>query len=114
MQTKPANSPELPAFIARFFTCQTTEPQAVAHCFSEDAVVLDEGHEHRGRRAIAAWNAAAVEKYSFTMLPLVAESEGGQTMVRAKVTGKFPGSPIELRLCFTLGGELISRLEIAP
>lgn len=34
--------------------------------------------------------------------------------MRAKVTGNFPGSPIELRLHFTLGGALIDRLEIAP
>jgi len=114
MQTNQTSSLELPAPIASYFANETSDSQAVARCFTKDAVVADERHEHRGHAAIAAWNAGATAKYSFTTEPLAAETDGARTTVRAKVTGKFAGSPIELRFHFTLDGHLIARLEIAP
>ncbi|MBX3234277.1 MAG: nuclear transport factor 2 family protein [Labilithrix sp.] len=101
--------------IASYFAHEATDPQAVARCFTEDAVVVDERQEHRGRAAIAAWNAAAVAKFGITTQVLAIEDEdGAHTTVRAKVSGTFPGSPIELLFRFTLQGALIARLEIAP
>jgi hypothetical protein len=41
----------------------------------------------------------------------VTETAGG-TIVTCKVSGTFPGSPVELRYAFTLDGEKIARLEI--
>lgn len=114
MQTNSTNAFELPAPIASYFANETTDPQAVARCFAEDALVVDERHEHRGRAAIAAWNADARAKFSFTTDLLAAETDGTRATVRAKVTGNFPGSPIELRFRFTLAGDLIARLEITP
>ncbi|WP_426754746.1 nuclear transport factor 2 family protein [Myxococcus sp. Y35] len=114
MQTTPNLSPRLPAPVAGYFAHETTSPAAVARCFTEDALVVDERHEHRGRAAIEAWNAAANGKYKLTTELLAAESDGPRATVRAKVAGNFPGSPIELRFRFTLAGGLISRLEIAP
>ncbi|ADO70187.1 nuclear transport factor 2 family protein [Stigmatella aurantiaca] len=114
MQTNPSTSLKLLAPIASFFAHETTDPQAVARCFSEGAVVLDEGHEHQGRAAIAAWNAAVVAKYKFTTEPLTAETIGDRTTVTARVAGSFPSSPAQLRLQFTVTGDLITRLEIAP
>jgi ketosteroid isomerase-like protein len=114
MQPKAAPSFKLPASIATFFAHETTDPQAVARCFSEDAVVVDEGHEHHGRADIATWNAQAVAKYQFATEPLMAQTVGAKTTVTARVTGSFPGSPIQLRFRFTVAGDLISRLEITP
>jgi hypothetical protein len=114
--TMPMNlvSPEMPAPIASYFAHETTDPEAVARCFTEDALVVDERHEHRGRAAIAAWNAAANAKYRFATDVLTKEVDGDRVTVRAKVTGNFPGSPIELRFRFTLAGGLIARLEVTP
>ena len=114
MQTNPTNALELPAPIARYFLHETTDPQAVARCFAEDGVVADEAREHHGHAAIAAWNAAAVAKYRMTTEALEATTDGEHTTVRAKVTGSFPGSPIGFGLRFTLDGDRIARLEIAP
>jgi hypothetical protein len=114
MQTKPAAPLKLPAPIARFFAHETADPHAVARCFSDGAVVRDEGHEHHGRAAISEWDADAVSKYEFSAEPLTAETVGVETTVTAHVTGSFPGSPVRLRFRFTVIGELISRLEIAP
>ena len=114
MQTTPKQPPGLPAPIAEYFTHETTSPAAVARCFTDDALVVDERQEHRGRAAIEAWNAAAHGRYKLTTELLAAEFDGPRTTVRANVTGNFPGSPIQLRFRFTLEGGLITRLEIAP
>lgn len=113
MQTTPT-TPTLPPPIARFFAHESVDPQAVARCFADDAVVRDEAREHHGRAAIAAWNADAVAKYGITTEPLGAETTGPRTAVTARVSGTFPGSPIQLRFVFTLAGDSIARLEIAP
>ncbi|WP_233613954.1 MULTISPECIES: nuclear transport factor 2 family protein [Corallococcus] len=113
MTTNRAASLKLPTPIASYFASETTDPQAVARCFADDAVVLDERHEHRGRAAIAAWNRAGVAKYAFSTEPLSADTAGARTTVTAKVSGNFPGSPARLRFAFTVAGHLITRLEIA-
>lgn len=76
--------------------------------------MLDEGHEHYGRAAIAAWNADVVARYKLTTEPIAADTVGARTTVTARIAGDFPGSPIQLRLRFTVSDDLISRLEIAP
>lgn len=114
MQTTPKPFPGLPAPVAGYFEHQTTRPAAVAQSFADDALVVDERQEHRGRAAIEAWTAAANSQYKPTTELLAAEFDGPLTTVRAKVTGSFPGSPIELRFHFTLADGLITRLEIAP
>jgi hypothetical protein len=39
---------------------------------------------------------------------------GPDAVVTARVTGDFPGSPVELRYGFALEGNRITRLEITP
>ncbi|MCW5790448.1 MAG: nuclear transport factor 2 family protein [Polyangiaceae bacterium] len=104
----------LPTPIAGYFTHEASDPRALAQCFTEDALVIDEREERRGRGAIEAWNRAVTAKIAFTTQVLTVETEGDDTLVRATVSGSFPGSPVELRFRFTLEGDLISRLEIAP
>lgn len=114
MPTTPTTSRALPAPIARYFAHEATDAEALARCFTEDGVVADEHREHRGRAAIAAWNAAAVATYQMASEVVAVAAEPGGTVVRARVRGAFPGSPLELRFRFTLAGDLIRRLEIAP
>ncbi len=104
----------LPAPLARYFAAQAERDiDALAACFSAEARVRDEGHEHVGRAAIRAWMEAARAKYSFTAEPLSTREEGGRRLVVARVSGNFPGSPVELTYRFSLSvdGE-ISALEI--
>lgn len=114
MSTKPASPIDLPAPIASYFARETTDPQAIARCFSEDAMVHDEGHRHQGRAAIAAWHAEAVRKYQSESEPLVSRTVGAETTVTARVTGTFPGSPVNLRFRFTVEGDHITQLKIVP
>ncbi len=106
---------ELPAVIARYFAADATEdPEHVAKCFTDTAVVTDEGRSHEGRGAIATWKAAASTQYSYTVEPLVIVANGDSLVVTAHLEGSFPGSPVDLRYIFKLDGEQIAALEIIP
>ena len=100
---------DLPAPIAAYFAA---DGGGVASCFIEDAVVVDERREHRGRQAIGHWKTEATARYHYTSEPLAVDFSGADVTVSARVTGEFPGSPIELRYRFTLDGDKIARLEI--
>ena len=114
-QAKPATrSLSLPKPIATYFTADRGDGEAVSQCFTEDAVVKDEGHTHRGRAAIKAWKTDASAKYLYTCEPLACEERDGKTVVTSHLVGNFPGSPIDLRFFFQLEGEKISSLEIIP
>ena len=112
--TKTAEPPDLPAPVAAYFAADTTGAEAVAQCFTDGAVVIDERQEYRGRAAIARWKAEASAKFRYAVYRLGAHVSGNQTTVTGRVTGDFPGSPVELQYHFTLEGDKIARLEIAP
>ena len=108
-----ANAPiRLPPPIAAYFVADASDPSSVARCFSENAVVIDERREHRGKPAIARWRAEALAKYHYTSEPLAVDVAGPDVTVTARVTGDFPGSPVNLQYRFTLEGASIARLEI--
>lgn len=46
---------DLPQPVADYFAADTRDGEAVSLCFTEDAVVKDEGHTYRGRSAIKQW-----------------------------------------------------------
>lgn len=105
---------DLPAPIAAYFAADKEAADTVAKCFTEAAVVKDEGHAHTGRAAITAWKAAASAKYTYTSEPVAIERKDGKTVVTSHVVGDFPGSPVDLRYVFILTGDRIAALEIAP
>jgi len=114
MTTKTAEPIDLPAPVAAYFAADTTGAEAVARCFTDGAVVIDERQEYRGRAAIARWKAEASAKFRYTVAPLGAHVSGDQITVTGRVTGDFPGSPVDLQYRFTLEGDKIARLEIGP
>jgi hypothetical protein len=110
---KTAQPLNLPPTVAAYFSADTTDAEAVAQCFTDAAVVIDEGHQHQGRAAIARWKAEASAKYHYTSKPLAVQISGDEITVTGRVTGDFPGSPIDLQYRFRLEGDRIARLEIA-
>ena len=72
----------------------------------------DDGHTYTGVEEIGAFMAAASAKYNATSVPFALERMDGFHVVRAKVTGDFPGSPIDLSYRFRLERGLIASLEI--
>ncbi|MES2069429.1 MAG: nuclear transport factor 2 family protein [Pseudomonadota bacterium] len=104
----------LPEPIATYFDADTRDGEGVARCFAHEAVVIDEGQTHSGREAIKAWKAAASAKYSYSSEPFALEQEDGRYIVTSRLTGNFPGSPVDLRYAFRLEGGKIASLEIMP
>jgi SnoaL-like domain len=104
----------LPQPVAAYFAADRRDAEAVAGCFTETAVVKDEGHTYRGRAAIKEWKADASAKYQYTSELLDCQRTGGAIVVTSRLTGTFPGSPVTLRFFFGLKGDQIGSLEISP
>lgn len=102
---------ELPKPIADYFTADRSDAEDVSRCFTEDAVVKDEGQTYEGRAEIARWKAEASAKYEYTSTPFAIEEVGGKLVVSCHLVGNFPGSPIDLRYSFQLRGGKIALLE---
>jgi hypothetical protein len=106
---------DVPSPVATYLAAEKAkDTETLGHCFREDAVVRDEGREHRGVAAIKAWHREANAKFRYVVEPLGASVGGPAVVVRARVTGDFPGSPVEMRFSFTVSGDRIVSLEVAP
>ena len=95
-----------------FAAANTNDPDRVAACFAEGAVVHDEGRDIHGRNAIRAWAKETRRKYRFHAEILNAEEAADRTVVTAHLTGDFPGNPVDLHYRFKLAGAEIIALEI--
>lgn len=104
----------LPEPIEAYFEADGRGGQAVAHCFTNGGTVIDEGKTHKGLAAIEAWKAAASAQYSYVAEPFALEKKDRKYIVTSRVTGDFPGSPVDLRYAFTLERGKIASLEITP
>src|SRR6202162_3901382 len=103
---------DLPKPIAAYFTADKGDSEALARCFTEDAIVKDEGHTYNGLDAIKKWKAEG--KYTSTSEAFASEQKDGKTIITSRLTGNFPGSPVDLRFFFELEGDKIAALEIIP
>jgi len=102
----------LPEPIAAYFAAEHN-PEALARCFTAQAVMRDDGHTYTGVNAITAFMAEASARFSATSVPFSVELDDGVQLVRAKVSGNFPASPIVLTYRFRLERGLIASLEIS-
>jgi hypothetical protein len=82
--------------------------EAMSECFAADATVRDEGRTYKGLAAIKEWKAETKRKYKHTVAPL--EITG--TVLKARLSGSFPGSPVTLEFRFMLEAGKIISLEI--
>ena len=105
---------ELTGPVAAYFAADTEGGEAVARCFTEAAVVKDEGRAYRGQAAIRQWKEGASTRYEYTNEPLACDQRDRTVVVTSRLTGSFPGSPVDLRYFFALEGDQISSLEIVP
>lgn len=103
----------LPDPIQTYFTARAPQDgEAFARAFSADAIVHDEGQSHSGPEEIRRWWLAAKEKYRHSAEPLEHAEVAGKTVIRARVSGEFPGSPAVLTFTFGLAGDRITDLRI--
>jgi hypothetical protein len=105
---------DLPTPVTAYFNADKLDGEAVAQCFTDNAVVKDEGHVYHGRAAIKQWKEDVATKYTYTCEPLACDQQHGKAVVTCRLVGNFPGSPLDLRFCFALAGEKIASLEVVP
>src|SRR6267154_1996765 len=104
---------QLPVAIERYVQIANSDaPEAVSECFTADAIVRDEGQTYEGVAAIKNWMASTKKKYGHTITPLELAEHGGQSVLKARLAGSFPGSPITVNFSFVLGSGKIRSLEI--
>ena len=103
----------LPHAIADYFSISNgADITNVKHCFTADAVVMDEGKTYKGHAAIEAWQRAAQAAFDYSVGPVQFITEGNRVTVTSNVVGNFPGSPVTLKHAFGLVGDKINTLEI--
>lgn len=101
----------LPKIVAELVKTQNSfDSFAYAKCFTETAVVYDEGKTHNGRKEIETWIAKANKEYQATMKPL--EYSETENTLKTEVSGNFPGSPITLTYHYEFEDGIIQTLKI--
>ena len=101
----------LPQVIVNLVKAQDNfDSKAYTDCFSETALVHDEGKIHRGKTEIQNWIEKANKKYQVTMKP-IEYFEANQTL-KAEISGSFPGSPLVLTYQFEIIEQQIQSLKI--
>ena len=104
---------QMPTVIGDYFAADKgSSAETVTACFTDSAVVRDEGNIYTGREAIRRWKAESSAKYTYTVEPFSIVTEGEQIIVTSHLVGDFPGSPVDLRYFFVLEGDKIAELEI--
>jgi hypothetical protein len=106
----------LPALIESFQAAHDRhDVDAALASFAPDAVVHDEDETWAGTDRIRQWLAKTSTEYTYTRALLGAEATGRASwLVRNRLEGNFPGNVVDLRYEFTLDGERIAALTIAP
>ena len=103
----------LPEPLAAYFVAANDHNiDAMLVAFAHDAVVKDEGQTRRGLAAIREWAEETTRKYQPSLAVVDVKAADGKMVVAAKVSGTFPGSPIQLHFAFGLAGAKITSLEI--
>jgi hypothetical protein len=104
---------ELPKVLVDLVGAQESyDSGAYANCFSETAVVYDEGKIYEGRKEIEQWISNANKNYRSVMKPISFEKNEDESILKAEVSGSFPGSPIVLRYRLIIVGNKIQSLKI--
>jgi hypothetical protein len=102
--------------VARYFDADAgRDLTAIMELFADDAVVVDERRTWRGSAEIRAWREGPVAKYRYTTdIASVQRVAEDRYRASGRIEGNFPGGSADLHWEFTIAGERISRLEIAP
>ena len=86
----------LPDPIAAYFRARNAhDVDGMLSAFAPQARVHDEGQDLTGPAAIRAWIEDTTRKYRPSVTPLAVEQVDGLSVVKVRVAGTFPGSPIE-------------------
>jgi hypothetical protein len=103
----------LPKAVAELVNTQNSfDSVAYANCFSETAVVFDEGKTHKGRKEIERWIADANVRYNATIKPISYQAIETKSILTAEASGNFKGSPLVMIYNLEITDQLIQSLRI--
>jgi hypothetical protein len=105
-----------PDVVRRYFEADgDRDINAIVALFSDDATVIDEGQERRGVGEIRDWQTGPASRYAYTVTITGEEPLGDSRFrVTGRLDGNFPGGTANLNFDFTVAGDLITHLKIAP
>ena len=105
---------KLPPPVEAYFEAKThNDIDEMLAPFAESAIVKDEGKEMRGRAAIQEWMKETNRKYRYTAEVTGVKENATTTTVTCRLTGDFPGSPVDVNYAFALKDGKIAGLEIS-
>jgi ketosteroid isomerase-like protein len=104
---------KLPRIIKKYVDASNAhDVKSILACFSDDAVIHDEGETLHGKKSIEGWIVRTIEKYKFRFKPLRIKGDDPEVIVAVEVSGTFDGSPVTLDYHFTVENEKILSLTI--
>ena len=104
---------KLPEIIKKYINASNEhDVKSILSCFSDDALVHDEGEELRGKKSIEGWIVKTIQKYKFQFKPLGIKGEDTEIVVAVEVSGTFDGSPVTLDYHFIIENDKISSLTV--
>lgn len=96
-----------------YYACDSYDKDLLMRCFTDEAVLYDEGKEYYGPAAICEHILKANKDSKVTKeIIRCTELNDRSFVVTAMLTGEFEGSPLALDYHFTLDGEKIKALDI--
>ena len=106
---------QLPTTIRDFLAAHVRDAASAIAAFSPDAVVVDEGRTFRGTEEVLDFLRNAGTEFTFTTELVGAERiDDKQWVAINHLEGDFPGGVADLRYRFTIDGDRITELVIAP
>jgi hypothetical protein len=105
---------DVPTVITSYFRASNANDiEALIACFAPSANVSDENATHRGTAEIKRWAEDVRKKFQFKTEMLSAKERPNGAIVTTKLSGNFPGSPVDLDYEFTLDNGKITSLVIS-
>jgi hypothetical protein len=103
----------LPQIVEDLVNAQNNHDSAAyTACFSDTAVVFDEGKTHKGKAEIQKWTEHTNAEYATSLKPVSYKDTADEGVLTAEVSGTFPGSPAVLQFHLALKDGLINSLSI--
>jgi ketosteroid isomerase-like protein len=113
IETQPV---QLPASIRAFLAAHTARDADTAiGAFAPDAVVTDEGRTFRGTEEVLGFLRHSGSEFTYTTELIGARRVDDEHWVAVNhLEGDFPGGAVDLTYRFTMDGDLVAELVIAP
>lgn len=104
---------EMPRPIDTYVRAENSgDVEAMSECFAPYATVRDEERFYEGIPAIKAWRARTKRKYYDTVTPIEISTSDIGAVLKAQLSGDFPGSPVTANFHFVLQNDRIASLQI--